>query len=299
VGASFTWSTDADRDRLADIVQRPDIQAEEYRTVFNAVDVRRGTIGVGWTGAFAFDAALELLTESYHFEELTRYYELSAAHDIMRRGTDRQEVKTGPRLGAVARLLVPLGPGARIRLAGSWQDVGNELEHELTYLSIRNGVPLAEDRIVRVFASAGEEFSFGAALESVGAAGDPGWSAYAWFERERGAWRYYWRRPLSERLATQTDYVTAGGTVRHPGPAGLELLGGVAFEGRRDRERRQRYFDRDDGTLRERSEDDADLRFRYAWGARRAFAAVELLASLRVTVPATDPIASLDIRIPF
>ena len=223
LGASFTWSTDARRERFAELEEDADRRSEEQRTDFDAVDIRCGTSGVGWRGAFLLDAALDVMTETYHWERLVRVHELSPGDDTVRREIDRQEVKTGARFGGGIRILVPVGSRTRLRLAGAWQDVGNELEHERAFQSTRNGVLLIEESDLRIFASGGEELSFGASLEGGVAEDDRGWSVYAWYERIRGAWRYDWyhcpaaRRARSRRLRQ----LPAGGErgAAGPGPA--------------------------------------------------------------------------------
>ncbi|HMB68751.1 MAG TPA: hypothetical protein VKU85_05545, partial [bacterium] len=107
VGAAFTWSIDARRERDLDVEDRSGVHREDARTRFHLADMQGGSIGFGWKGSFEIDAVFELTTESF-LSDLTYRDTFSVPFDsLVIRDALSRDVHMDLKPGGAVRIRVP------------------------------------------------------------------------------------------------------------------------------------------------------------------------------------------------
>ena len=303
VGAAFTWSIDARRERDLDVEDRSGVHREDGRTRFHLADMQGGAVGFGWKGSFEIDAVFELTTESF-LSDLTYRDTFSVPFDsLVIRDALSRDVHMDLKPGGAVRIRVPLREELNLRLFGSVRDVGQDLVVSRTLQRLENGIITLLEEADSTFTSRGSEVAAGFRIEGRRPGSDVGWAAHAWYERIRSGWRYDpFAIPYLRRQQFRTDLGEVGFSVSRPGPAEILFLGGVSIEGSWIRERREtrspgELLAPEPISLDANSDDRVD--FGFGWGASRSFEEIELIASIRATLTPLDPVAYLDVRIPF
>jgi len=300
VGTAFTWSTSSRRETRRGIQESISGRNEIFDSQFEGVDTREATVGIGWSGFVTVDVVLEAGWETLRFDVTRVQRTLDLSTTLTDRTTTRITAETPIGLGGGIRLSVPVGAATDLRLFAHARDTTHDFRFEYLDELVRNAVPVRDStRVADWDDQHGSEVSGGLRLETTPAGSNTVWSVHAYGERIRSAWRYIPRTDGGRRYARRDDRYQLGCSLVTPGPVGLEFLGGLSIEYLRARERQEDVPLDLTQRIDSRSVATEDTNGVMAWGARRSFPRIDLSGTLRTSFLPLNPIASLDIRVPF
>lgn len=290
LGLACSWSTVGERDRRE--FRSPQTFEEIVQSEFETVDVRHGSVGVGWGEEVSVDLVLDVLWDRMK-HDFTRRHE---ATDFLNFDSQSVVANLDHRLGAAARVELPLGAEGGVTVHGSYQDATLAFEGESLSYEVRRGRTTYRDERRQHRHEHGVDWSVACRVES---ARDrlPDWGLHGRFSLQRGPWRSVAFPYSLDRVWSRAETSEVGVSHARRGPFGIELRSGFAVSHElvatvREHLGSTRFTERDRDERKSTSST-------FAWGVRRTIGPIDIASSLSTRLDPLDLVSILDATIHF